>query len=188
MIGQRAPSARSVGAAHDRVSRRVRLSDNSPAALPVHPTTLAQTATAHFRTLASAPRCRESAKAVLPPVRHRDRGTARYPYASPHEEITVSMILASDVSARVRTLIARNDGGNARAAAHALGIDHAGLAGLLSGDWQRFSLDALAALVRGYGVSPTWLLAADVVTEPASVHRGAPRSGGASQLRMSREG
>ncbi len=99
----------------------------------------------------------------------------------------MSMILASDVSARVRTLIAQNDGGNARAAAHALGIDQAGLAGLLSGDWQRFSLDALAALVRGYGVSPTWLLAADVVTEPASIRRGAPRSGGASQLRTSRD-
>jgi len=97
----------------------------------------------------------------------------------------VSMILASDVSARVRALIAQHDGGNARAAAHALGIDQAGLAGLLSGDWRRFSLDALAALVRGYRVSPTWLLTADVVKEPASTHRGAPRSGGASQLRMS---
>ena len=101
--------------------------------------------------------------------------------------MTVSMILASDVSARVRTLIARHDGGNARAAAHALGIDQAGLAGLLSGDWQRFSLDAFAAIVRGYGVSPTWLLTADVVTEPASIRRGAPRSGGASQLRMNRD-
>ena len=99
----------------------------------------------------------------------------------------MSMILASDVSARVRTLIAQNDGGNARAAARALGIDQAGLAGLLTGDWQLFSLDALAALVRGYGVSATWLLAADVVTEPASIRRGAPRSGGASQLRASRD-
>lgn len=67
--------------------------------------------------------------------------------------------LASDVSARVEALIGRRHGGDRRAAARHLGIEPERLAGLLSGDWRRFSLDALAALVRGYGVRVEWLLA-----------------------------
>jgi hypothetical protein len=74
------------------------------------------------------------------------------------EERAVGAILASNVSDRVKALIEHNDGGDERAAARALGLDPDCLAGLLSGDWERFSLDALAALVRGYGVSPGWLL------------------------------
>jgi hypothetical protein len=72
--------------------------------------------------------------------------------------MAVGVTLASKVSARVKALIAHNDGGDARAAACALGLDPDCLDGVLSGDWDRFSLDALAALVRGYGVSPGWLL------------------------------
>jgi hypothetical protein len=69
------------------------------------------------------------------------------------------VLLASDVSARVETLIARHHRGNRRAAAHQLGIEPDRLDGLLSGDWRRFTLDALAALVRGYQVNLHWLLA-----------------------------
>jgi hypothetical protein len=71
----------------------------------------------------------------------------------------VGVLLASDVSARVETLIARHHRGNRRAAAHQLGIEPDRLDGLLSGDWRRFTLDALAALVRGYQVNLHWLLA-----------------------------
>lgn len=85
--------------------------------------------------------------------------------------------LASNVSARVKALIAHHDGGDARAAARALGLDPDRLAGLLSGDWDRFSLDALAALVRGYGVSPGWLLTSGIAPEPtSSSHRRASTS------------
>ena len=62
-------------------------------------------------------------------------------------------ILASNVSARIQDLIARHDKGDHRAAARRLGIDHECLAGILSGDWRRFSLDAFAAAVRAYGVT-----------------------------------
>jgi hypothetical protein len=73
----------------------------------------------------------------------------------------VAAILASTVSARIEELIARHDGGDRRAAARRLGIDHECLAGILSGDWRRFSLDAFAAMVRGYGVTLESLIAAD---------------------------
>jgi hypothetical protein len=65
----------------------------------------------------------------------------------------VAAILASKVSARIEKLIERHDGGDQRAAALRLGIDHECLAGILSGDRRRFSLDAFAAAVRGYGVT-----------------------------------
>jgi hypothetical protein len=65
------------------------------------------------------------------------------------------------VSARLEELIARHDGGDRRAAARRLGIGHECLAGILSGDWRRFSLDAFAAMVRGYGVSLESLFAAE---------------------------
>lgn len=71
----------------------------------------------------------------------------------------MAAILASNVSARIEELIARHDGGNRRAAARRLGIDRECLAGILSGDWGRFTLDAFAALVRGYGVSLESLIA-----------------------------
>ena len=68
-------------------------------------------------------------------------------------------IPAANVSARVEELIERHDGGNRDTAARRLGIAPERLAGMLSGDWRRFSLDALAALVRGYSVSTDALLA-----------------------------
>jgi hypothetical protein len=71
----------------------------------------------------------------------------------------VRLIPASNVSARVEELIDRHEGGNLDTAARRLGIAPERLAGMLSGDWRRFSLDALAALVRGYSVSTDSLLA-----------------------------
>lgn len=95
--------------------------------------------------------------------------------------------LASNVSARVKALIACNDGGNRRAAARALGVDPECLAGLLSGDWRQFSLEALAALVRGYGVSPAWLLAPSSPAEPpVSKRRAAAKSATATQSAIAR--
>jgi hypothetical protein len=46
-------------------------------------------------------------------------------------------------------------------AAQSLGIEPDGLAGLLSGDWRRFSLDALAALVCSHDVNVRWLFGSD---------------------------
>lgn len=71
----------------------------------------------------------------------------------------MSTTLASAVSSRIEALIARHHHGNRFAAADRLGLPPEQLAGLLSGDWRRFSLDALAALVHGYGVNVGWLLA-----------------------------
>jgi hypothetical protein len=68
---------------------------------------------------------------------------------------------AWNVSARVDLLIERHHGGDRGAAAHALGIAPDGLAGMLSGDWREFTLDALAALVLGHGVTVPWLLGLD---------------------------
>jgi hypothetical protein len=81
----------------------------------------------------------------------------------------VEFILASNLSARFEELIERHDGGDHETAARRLGIAPDRLAGLLSGDWRRFSLDALAALVRGYSVSFDSLLAA-----PAGGSAGGP--------------
>jgi hypothetical protein len=72
--------------------------------------------------------------------------------------VVVKFIPASNVSARVEELIERHDGGDRATAARRLGIAPDGLAGLLSGDWRRFSLDALAALVQRYRVSLDSLL------------------------------
>lgn len=71
----------------------------------------------------------------------------------------VRVLDAADVSERVAALVARHDQGDRRAAALRLGIDQECLTGLLSGDWNFFTLDGLAALVRGYGVGPAWLFA-----------------------------
>jgi hypothetical protein len=65
------------------------------------------------------------------------------------------------VSARVDLLIERRHGGDRGAAARALGIAPEGLAGMLSGDWREFTLDAIAALVLGHGVTVPWLLGLD---------------------------
>jgi hypothetical protein len=65
---------------------------------------------------------------------------------------------AFDVSARIDGLIERYHGGDHRLAARRLGIDPTLLAGLLSGDWRHFSLDAIAAVIRTHGVTIDWLL------------------------------
>jgi hypothetical protein len=76
---------------------------------------------------------------------------------------------ASNLSARVHALIAHHHAGDRRAAAQQLGIEPDTLAGLLTGDWRRFSLTALAALVQAYDVSPAWLLAAASGADTSSV-------------------
>ena len=68
-------------------------------------------------------------------------------------------VLAANVSARINTLIGNHHRGDSRAAARRLGITAEHVTDLLSGDWGRFSLGALAALVSCYGVSIEWLLA-----------------------------
>lgn len=68
-------------------------------------------------------------------------------------------VLAATVSAQIQTLIGNHHRGDSRAAARRLGITAEHVTDLLSGDWGRFSLDALAALVSCYGVSIDWLLA-----------------------------
>jgi hypothetical protein len=71
----------------------------------------------------------------------------------------VPAILASNVSARIEALILHHDGGDRGAAARRLGLEPERLAGLLSGDWRRFSLDGFAAAVRAYGVTFDSLIA-----------------------------
>lgn len=78
----------------------------------------------------------------------------------------MSAARAWNVSARVDLLIERHHGGDRCAAAHALGIAPEGLAGMLSGDWREFTLDALAALVLGHGVTVPWLLGLDAYAAP----------------------
>jgi hypothetical protein len=85
----------------------------------------------------------------------------------------VQSLFAEDVSERVAELVARHDQGDRRAAARRLGIDQECLTGLLSGDWNLFSLDGLAALVRVYGVGPAWLIAARACPNVAPVAPGA---------------
>jgi hypothetical protein len=82
----------------------------------------------------------------------------------------VRFIPASNVSARVEELIERHDGGDRDTAARRLGIEPDRLAGLLSGDWRRFSLDALAALVRGYSVTMDTLLASPAAASVVGRH------------------
>jgi hypothetical protein len=81
------------------------------------------------------------------------------------KEIVVPAILASNVSARIEELILRHDGGDRTAAARRLGLDAERLAGLLSGDWSRFSLDGFAAMVRCYGVTLDSLIASPRVPQ-----------------------
>jgi hypothetical protein len=85
----------------------------------------------------------------------------------------VKAIQASDVSARIEALVARYDGGDWNAAARRLGIQADRFAGLMSGDWSRFSLDALAALTLGYRVRVETLLAPRAA--PASAARALAR-------------
>ena len=79
---------------------------------------------------------------------------------------------ASDVSARIDGLIERYHGGDHGLAALRLGIEPRLLAGLLSGDWRQFSLDALAAVIRTHGVTIDWLLGS-----PTALHERLTSSG-----------
>jgi hypothetical protein len=63
------------------------------------------------------------------------------------------IISARNVSAWIERLIESYDGGDPETAGRRLGIPRERLDGLLSGDWQRFSLEALARMVQGYHVS-----------------------------------
>ena len=83
---------------------------------------------------------------------------------------------AWNVSERVDLLIERHHGGDRHAAAHALGIRPEALAGMLTGDWREFTLDALTALVLGHGVTVPWLLGLD----PCAATARHPSSSGGS--------
>jgi hypothetical protein len=63
------------------------------------------------------------------------------------------VISAGTVSTRIARLIDSHDGGDRETAGRRLGIAPERLDGLLSGDWRRFSLEALAKVVQGYSVS-----------------------------------
>jgi len=94
---------------------------------------------------------------------------------------------AARLSARIEALIDLQDGGDRIAAARRLGLRRERLEGLLSGDWRRFSLDGLTALVQGYGVSLDWLLA-PIGGRRAPITAGhsgtrSPRSGGPREAR-----
>jgi hypothetical protein len=81
------------------------------------------------------------------------------------------------VSARVASLIERHHRGNRRAAAEQLHIAPETLAGLLSGDWRRFTLDGLATILCRYRVSVQWLLGSTVGADDAfAPSRGAGAS------------
>jgi hypothetical protein len=72
----------------------------------------------------------------------------------------------------VQILIVRHHGGDTGAAARRIGIEPERLTGLLSGDWGRFTLDALAAVVRRHPVSIGWLVgppAIDAVRSPEPI-------------------
>ena len=62
-------------------------------------------------------------------------------------------ISAGSLSARIKWLIETHDGGDTEPAGRRLGIGPDRLDGLLSGDWRRFSLEALARVVQGYRIS-----------------------------------
>jgi hypothetical protein len=63
------------------------------------------------------------------------------------------VISADKISAHIALLIESHDGGDRKTAGRRLGIAPDRLDGLLSGDWKRFSLEGLAQVVQGYGVS-----------------------------------
>jgi hypothetical protein len=94
---------------------------------------------------------------------------------------------AARLSARIEALIDRQDGGDRIAAARRLGLRRERLEGLLSGDWRRFSLDGLTALVQGYGVSLDWLLAPldgrRVPITAGHIGTRSPRPGGPREAR-----
>lgn len=101
-------------------------------------------------------------------------------------ETPMAAHLAAHLSARVAALIALHHGGDRRAAARRLGIAPDCLAGILSGDWRRFSLDALAALVRGYGIGVDWLLVSTADSQDAGTDDARRRRRPARAITVSR--
>jgi hypothetical protein len=126
--------------------------------------------------------------AATPARRHQTTWEMRFPlsrqrgihvsgYSATHARIDLARIPSTEerivghphataVSARVALLIARHYGGDRNAAALSLGIEPDSLTDLLSGDWRRFSLDAMAALVEGHKVSVRWLLGSSPIRQP----------------------
>ncbi len=89
----------------------------------------------------------------------------------------------------MKSLIDVRDGGDRRAAAYTLGLDAERMVGLLSGDWHRFSLDALAALVTGYGVSIAWLLSpTSTAGQPAPAYQPRDRNATKRKSRGAKRG
>ena len=76
------------------------------------------------------------------------------------------VISAGSLSACIESLIEHHDGGDRENAGRRLGIPPDRLDGLLSGDWRRFSLEALAQVVQGYGVSIDELFAFPPAEDP----------------------
>lgn len=77
------------------------------------------------------------------------------------------VISAGSLSASIESLIEHHDGGDRQNAGRRLGIAPDRLDGLLSGDWRRFSLESLAQVVQGYGVSIDELFAFPPAEDPA---------------------
>ena len=90
------------------------------------------------------------------------------------------VISAGSLSATIESLIEHHDGGDRETAGRRLGIAPGRLDGLLSGDWRRFSLEALAQVVQGYGVSIEELFAFPPAQDPPRPlpGRGRPTSSG----------
>jgi len=80
---------------------------------------------------------------------------------------------AAAVSARVETLILRHHDGDRHVAARRIGIEQERLTGLLSGNWELFSLDAIAAVVDRHPVSVAWLLGMTNLDEARNAARSA---------------
>jgi hypothetical protein len=68
---------------------------------------------------------------------------------------------AEAVSARIERLISRYHDSDRTVAARRLGIEPKILEGLLSGDWRRFSLDGLIAVIRTHRVTVDWLVGSE---------------------------
>jgi hypothetical protein len=88
------------------------------------------------------------------------------------------------IAARIRGLLAAQDGADPEAAARRLGIDEVGLRMSIDELAPNPTVDVVAAIVLAYGVDPTWLLTGDYDT---AIHRHSledPRAIGDSVARL----
>jgi hypothetical protein len=116
-------------------------------------------------------RCRETGRREFLKRRRRAGHAEAYTWCSAPtlaKGDSVNHIPGTKVSERIAVLIERHDGGNQEVAALRLGIEPDHLSDMLSGDWARFTLDALAKLVRGYSVPLETLLWTDPEVAPGS--------------------